>query len=294
MLATVVDKILRFLEQVQCMPGAPVHAGHYSGQKRRIPASKKKLTDAEIDKLLDVPLPRDQVNALLGEDLPSGSDDDRLDSEDDGQNEVEVDRWSDITDSSASEEEDVHTDSDAEGEGAPKQRRIQKEKPEVWRWDKRDIPHCTKVHNELKPKAAAAEGKTPLKMFKLMYGEDLIELLTFESNRHRILNRPKMKVITKNEMEVFLGICMYMSIVDISFRRSYWSSNTRQDMVADAMTVNRWEEILSVLHLNDAALEKKSSEEGFDRLQKVRPMIDQLNASFKNLAEPESCQAIDE
>ncbi|XP_077523188.1 uncharacterized protein LOC144134071 [Amblyomma americanum] len=99
----------------------------------RIPASKKKLTDAEIDKLLDVPLPRDQVNALLGEDLPSGSDDDRLDSEDDGQNEVEVDRWSDITDSSASEEEDVHTDSDAEGEGAPKQRRIQKEKPKVWR-----------------------------------------------------------------------------------------------------------------------------------------------------------------
>ncbi|KAK8758584.1 hypothetical protein V5799_003783, partial [Amblyomma americanum] len=267
MLATVVDKILRFLEQVQCMPGAPVHAGHYSGQKRRIPASKKKLADAEINKLLDVPLPQDQVNALLGEDLPSGSDDDRLDSEDDGQNEVEVDRWSDITDSSASEEEDVHTDSDAEGEGAPKQRRIQKEKPKVWRWDKRDIPHCTKVHNELKPKAAAAEGKTPLKMFKLMYGEDHIELLTFESNRHRILNRPKMKVI-KNEMEVFLGICMYMSIVDISFRRSYWSSNTRQDMVADAMTVNRWEEILSVLHLNDAALEKKSSEEGFDRLQK--------------------------
>lgn len=141
------------------------------------------------------------MNALLGEDLPSGSDDDRLDSEDDSQNEVEVDRWSDITDSSASEEEDV--DSDAEGEGAPKQRRIQKEKPKVWRWDKRDIPHCTKVHNELKPKAAAAEGKTALKMFKLMYGEDLIELLTFESNRHRISNRPKMKVITKNEMDVF-------------------------------------------------------------------------------------------
>ncbi|KAK8778569.1 hypothetical protein V5799_020087 [Amblyomma americanum] len=36
MLATVVDKILRFLEQVQCMPGAPVHAGHYSGQKRYV------------------------------------------------------------------------------------------------------------------------------------------------------------------------------------------------------------------------------------------------------------------
>lgn len=75
---------------------------------------------------------------------------------------------------------------------------------------------------------------------------------------------PRMKVISQNELEVFLGICMYMSIVDTSFRRSYWSLNTRQDMVADAMTINRLEEILSALHLNDPALENKSSEGGFD------------------------------
>lgn len=143
-----------------------------------------------------------------------------------------------------------------------KQRRVQKVKPKVWRWDKRDIAPSTKLFNELKPKATAASGKTPLKMFRIMFGEDLIVLLTFESNRYRMCNHPRMKVICQNEMEVFLGIYMYTSILDILFRRSYWSSNTRQDMVADVMTVNRWEEILSVLHLNDPALEK-SSEDGF-------------------------------
>lgn len=71
----------------------------------------------------------------------------------------------------------------------------------------------------------------------------VVYLLTFESNRYRMCNHPRMK-ISQNEMEVFLSIYMYTSIVDISLRRSYWSSNTRQDMVADATTLNRWEETL--------------------------------------------------
>ncbi|KAH6932309.1 hypothetical protein HPB50_004641 [Hyalomma asiaticum] len=59
------------------------------------------------------------------------------------------------------------------------------------------------------------------------------------------------------------------------------------------MALLRWEEILSVLHLNDPALEKKSTDDGFDHLQNVRPMIEKLNVTFSILAQPEACQAVD-
>ncbi|KAH6925907.1 hypothetical protein HPB50_011836 [Hyalomma asiaticum] len=100
---------------------------------------KKPLTGSEIDELLDFPLSEVQVNALLDEDVPSGSDDDRLESEGDSGDEVEVDRWSNIVDSSDTEENAVDTDSDAEKQCAVKQRRVQKEKPKTpnyWDGDK--------------------------------------------------------------------------------------------------------------------------------------------------------------
>ncbi|KAH6926325.1 hypothetical protein HPB50_017075 [Hyalomma asiaticum] len=39
--------------------------------------------------------------------------------------------------------------------------------------------------------------------------------------------------------------------------------------------------------------EKKSTYDGFDRLQKVRPMIEKLNVTFSSLAAPEVCQVVD-
>lgn len=48
-----------------------------------------------------------------------------------------------------------------------------------------------------------------------------------------------------------------MSIVSLPARRMYWSTKTRVPAVADQMTLNRFEEILSLLHVNDNELMKK-------------------------------------
>ena len=60
------------------------------------------------------------------------------------------------------------------------------------------------------------------------------------------------------------------------------------------MTINRFEEILSVLHANDNELLKKQGEPGYDRLHKVRPLLTMINAQFKRNAEPEKCVSVDE
>lgn len=104
----------------------------------------------------------------------------------------------------------------------------------------------------------------------------------------------KMSPITLEEMRVGVGITFYMSLVELPNRRMNWSPKTRQAIVADAMTVNRYEEILSVLHANDNNLEKKKGEPGFDNLHKVRPLIDMLSSTFARCAEPEMYVSVDE
>ena len=66
-----------------------------------------------------------------------------------------------------------------------------------------------------------------------------------------------------------------MSVVHVPTRRILVTNSplTRQDSVADVMTINRLEEILSVLHANDNELLKKQGEPGYDRLHKVRPLL---------------------
>ena len=75
--------------------------------------------------------------------------------------------------------------------------------------------------------------------------------------------------------------------------KSVASPLTRQDSVADVMTINRLEEILPVLHANGNELMKKQGEPGYDRLHKVRPLLTIINAQFKRNAEPEKCVSVD-
>lgn len=85
-----------------------------------------------------------------------------------------------------------------------------------------------------------------------------------------------------------------MSVVSLRTRRMYWSAKTRQPIVADTMTVNRFEEILSVFHANDNELMKNKGERGYDRLHKIRPLIEMIASSFQECAEPESFVSVDE
>ena len=60
------------------------------------------------------------------------------------------------------------------------------------------------------------------------------------------------------------------------------------------MPVNRFEEILSLLHLNDNELECKWDEPGYDRLHKVRPLLQIIQKNISNCAENEMHMSVDE
>ncbi|KAG0410373.1 hypothetical protein HPB47_012518 [Ixodes persulcatus] len=81
----------------------------------------------------------------------------------------------------------------------------------------------------------------------------------------------------------------------------YWSANTRQADVANCMTRNRFDEILSLLHTSNNNEEVKKGEDGYDSLRKAsggggalpkapRPEMDYVEVAGEDIS-PEECTA---
>ncbi|KAH8038613.1 hypothetical protein HPB51_002737 [Rhipicephalus microplus] len=74
----------------------------------------------------------------------------------------------------------------------------------------------------------------------------------------------------------------------------YSSRLLLQAHVADCMPRNRFDEIISLFHAANNDDEKKKGQDGYDRLYRVRPVLQRLNKNFLNAAEMEPCLAVDE
>ncbi|KRZ52480.1 PiggyBac transposable element-derived protein 2, partial [Trichinella nativa] len=73
--------------------------------------------------------------------------------------------------------------------------------------------------------------------------------------------------ITESELEAFLGTLLKMGLVPKPRYSMYWSTELRCDAIADAMSRNRFREVLRYLHFNDnseAVLDRESPR--YDRL----------------------------
>jgi len=78
-------------------------------------------------------------------------------------------------------------------------------------------------------------------------------------------------------MKTFFGILMVSGYHPLPSRRMYWSleEDLRVALVAQAMSRNRFEEILRFLHFND-----NQHLDITDKMTKLRPLMDRLNHTF--------------
>ena len=80
------------------------------------------------------------------------------------------------------------------------------------------------------------------------------------------------------------------------FYRSYWSKSWpfNSNNFASLMSSRRFELILRFIHLNDSATQPKRGEPGFDKLYKIRPLLNLLLESYKDAYIPTQNLSIDE
>ena len=84
-----------------------------------------------------------------------------------------------------------------------------------------------------------------------------------------------------------------MSVVSAPYYQFYWELETRYELIASAISCDRFESLKRFLHFNDNTKDKKRDDETRDRLFKIRPLFQILRQNSLS-QKPEEHNSIDE
>ena len=134
---------------------------------------------------------------------------------------------------------------------------------------------------------------SPSDYFKKFISDECFENIALETNIYALQKDGKEICITKEEIEQFFGILLFTGIYSAATYRMYWETHSRISLIADVMPRNRFETILRFVHFNDNSKMKQKTDDSYDPLFKVRPLLQSLKEGMSKL-EPEENHSVDE
>ncbi|WAR27304.1 PGBD4-like protein [Mya arenaria] len=143
---------------------------------------------------------------------------------------------------------------------------------------------------------------TPLEYFLLIFPVQLIQALVAHTNAYSVWkiaqNGPddRWDDVTFAEMRAFLGINILMGISQLPHTEMYWSTNPffGNAGVQRVMTCNRFQKISQYFHASDRSAEVGRGLPGYDKLYKVRSVMDVLLGTFRRYYTLSRVVAVDE
>lgn len=141
---------------------------------------------------------------------------------------------------------------------------------------------------------------TPYKIFQEIVTGEFISHLVFQTNLYaeqiKTSSGKNYTPTTTKEMNTFLGINLLMGIKHCPSYKDYWSSapDLNDAFISGLMSLKRFSWLLSHLHVNDNSIMPGRSSPNFDKLFKLRPMLDVLSVNFEKCLLPNQRIAADE
>lgn len=137
------------------------------------------------------------------------------------------------------------------------------------------------------------ESDSATRVFRNFLDEHLIDNVVFQTNLYAVQNEKRFEPLQSSELYAFLGLTVLFGCHKLPALRDYWSTDPdlAVPIVPETMTRDRYFGILSNLHLAD---NKAMPTDNKDKLYKVRPLINMLNAKYLSLRSPSRWQSIDE
>ena len=135
---------------------------------------------------------------------------------------------------------------------------------------------------------------TPIQYFKFFMTGEIFEHILHQSTLYSVQQCSSKAFNAKvEELEQFIGISLYMSIIQLPSTRHYWSSLLGHPVVSEVMSCNRWEEIKRCIHFNYNTTFVPAGQDGHDNLHKIRPILDAIRKRLL-LVPKEEYLAVDE
>lgn len=147
------------------------------------------------------------------------------------------------------------------------------------------------------------DNPKPVDFFLAFMGDDLLNKLVTETNlyaRQKLADFParlaNFHPVTLVELKAFLAVNIIMGMVRLPTIDSYWSSDDFFGNVGikKVMPRNRFREISSFLHFNDSTQEVARGTPGYDRLFKVRPVLNYVRTKCETNFNPTKNISVDE
>ena len=142
---------------------------------------------------------------------------------------------------------------------------------------------------------------SPGEIFNLFFTKDLLQRIVEETNRYtcQVMGREKYETLSKvtiEEMRAYLGFSVMMGVVDLPSFDDYWRKEPllHYAPVAERISHTCFREISRYLHFVDNTTLAPREDPSFDRLGKVRPLLDYLGNKFEVLYQPSEHLAVDE
>ena len=142
---------------------------------------------------------------------------------------------------------------------------------------------------------------TPLEVFSLFYTPDLIRTICEESNRYARQTRcdeifDKFRPISTRDYEAFIGFNILMGINSLPALNDYWKKDSvyHYGPIADKISRERYREIARYLHFVDNSTLAPHGTQSYDRLGKVRPLLNYLQARSSAVYNPSRELSVDE
>ncbi|XP_064467766.1 piggyBac transposable element-derived protein 3-like isoform X2 [Ornithodoros turicata] len=136
----------------------------------------------------------------------------------------------------------------------------------------------------------------PVDVFLQLFPEDLIDDMVFQTNLYAVQNATTFPPTNNEEMKAFLAINILMGIKKLPSYRDYWSSMEimRDPYIANVMSVKRFSSLLSNFHISDNSRAPERGTKDYDKLYKVRPLLNRLSQTFAKCYAPTKYQSVDE
>lgn len=126
--------------------------------------------------------------------------------------------------------------------------------------------------------------REPMEYFQGLLGREAFEDIAKQTNLYAVQVDPSKPLnASVDEIEQFFGIALYMSVYGLPNSRMYWGTSTRINCVASVMSLSRWETIKRFLHFADNNEQVTEGQPGYDKLFKVRRLLNWLLRSFKDI-----------
>jgi Transposase IS4 len=220
----------------------------------------------------------------------------RFDESDESEGDTDEDE--ELVNSDDEQLPDLDTPEFAEAVGEPAKKKGRQER-KVWSWTAGDLEYKEMPENKVKSRGME-QCRYPVDYFMKMFGEKTFQMLLEQTNIHRRNLKlqgkiqEKVDLVTMKELRQVVGILMYISVVRMPNTRMFWSKNMGHPAVNQVMPRERFENIIMLMHMSDNREQPAPGAPNYDKLYKVRKLLEYLNINFQQHAEMEKVVSVDE